>query len=133
MECCLFAKLQYYHIYITSTLKQRVITVKNFLEYYDIDISPRKFKLKVKLPRTVRKNKEALSKEDITDILNACSNIKLKTYVMLLGATGMRALEALAVRSKDFELSTHPARLFVRGEYTKTKTDRTIYLTEETT
>ena len=41
----------------TVTLKQRVITVKNFLEYYDVDISPRKFKLKVKLPRTVRKNK----------------------------------------------------------------------------
>ena len=115
------------------TLKQRVITVKNFLEYYDVDISPRKFKLKVKLPRTVRKNKEALSKQDITDILNACSNIKLNTYVMLLAATGMRAIEALAVRVKDFELTTHPARLFVRGEYTKTKTDRTIYLTEETT
>ena len=62
----------------TLTLKHRVITVKNFLEYYDIDISPRKFKLKVKLPRTIRKNKEALSKEDITDILNACSDIRLK-------------------------------------------------------
>ena len=34
------------------TLKQRVVTVKNFLEYHDIDISPRKFKLKVKLPKS---------------------------------------------------------------------------------
>jgi hypothetical protein len=33
------------------TLKSRVVTVKNFLEYYDVDISLRKFKLKVKLPR----------------------------------------------------------------------------------
>jgi hypothetical protein len=45
----------------TLTLKLRVITVKNSLEYYDVDISPRKFKLKVKLPKVVRKNKEALS------------------------------------------------------------------------
>jgi hypothetical protein len=30
-----------------STLKSRIITAKNFLEYYDIDINPRKFKLKV--------------------------------------------------------------------------------------
>lgn len=82
----------------TLTLKQRVVTVKNFLEYHDVDISPRKFKLKVKLPRTVRKNKEALSKEDISDILNACSDIRLKTYVMLLAATGMRATEVLSVR-----------------------------------
>ena len=65
------------------TLKQRVVTAKNFLEYHDVDISPRKFRLKVKLPKVIRKNKEALSKEDIVDILNACSDIRLKTYVML--------------------------------------------------
>ena len=49
-----------------STMKQRVVTVKNFLEYHDIDISPRKFRLKIRLPKTIRKNKEALSKEDIS-------------------------------------------------------------------
>jgi integrase len=81
----------------TSTLTQRVVTVKNFLEYCDVDISPRKFKLKVKLLETVRKNKEALSKEDITEIgltiLNSCANIRIRTYVMLLAASGMRAVE----------------------------------------
>ena len=46
-----------------STLKQRIVTVKNFLEYCDVDISPRKFKLKVKLPKVIMKQKEALSKE----------------------------------------------------------------------
>ena len=35
----------------TLTLKQRVVTVKNFFEFCDIDISPRRFKLKVKLPK----------------------------------------------------------------------------------
>jgi integrase len=115
----------------TLTLKQRVVTVKNFLEYYDIDISPRKFKLKVKLPKVVRKNKEALSKEDIIDILNACSDIRLKTYVMLLAGTGMRATEALSIRIKDIDLKSNPAKVFVRGEYTKTRIDRTIFLTEE--
>ena len=74
----------------TLTLKQRVVTVKNFFEYFDIEISPRKFKLKVKLPRIVIRSKEAVSKEDIIDILNTCSDIKLKTYVMLLAGTGMR-------------------------------------------
>lgn len=66
-----------------STLKFRIVTLKNFLEFYDVDISPRKFKLKVKLPKVIRKTKEALSKEDIIDILNACSDIRLKTYLML--------------------------------------------------
>ena len=117
----------------TLTIKIRIITAKNFLEYYDVDISPRKFKLKVKIPKVVRQSKEALSKEDVADILNACSDIKLKTYVMFLAATGMRATEALSIRIKDLDLKSNPVKVFVRGEYTKTKTDRTLFLTEEIT
>ena len=107
------------------------MTLKNFLEFYDVDISPRKFKLKVKLPKVVRKTKEALSKEDVIDIMNACSDIRLKTYLMLLASTGMRPVEALSIRVKDLVLKSNPSRLFVRGEYTKTKSDRTIFLTQE--
>jgi integrase len=115
------------------TLKQRVVTVKNFFEYCDVDISPRKFNLKVKLPRVIKKNKQALSKEDIIDILNACSDIRLKTYVMLLAATGIRAVEALSIRIKDLDFDSNPAKVFVRGEYTKTKVDRIVFLTQEIT
>jgi len=39
------------------TLKNHAITIKNFLEYSDIDISPRKFKLKVRLPKVIKKIK----------------------------------------------------------------------------
>jgi integrase len=115
------------------TLKQRIVTVKNFFEYCDIDISPRKFKLKVKLPKIVRRKKEALSKEDIVEILNVCDNIRLRTYLILLAATGMRAVEALSIRIKDIDFDSNPARVFVRGEYTKTQVDRIIFLTEEIT
>jgi integrase len=115
------------------TLKQRIVTVKNFFEYCDIEISPRRFKLKVKLPRVVRKNKEAISKEDIIEILNVCDNIRLRTYVMLLAATGMRAVEALSIRIKDLEFDSSPAKVFVGGEYTKTKVDRIVFLTQEVT
>jgi integrase len=113
------------------TLNQRIITGKNFFEYCDIEISPRRFKLKVKLPRIIRKKKEALSKEDIIEILNKCDNIRLRTYVILLAVTGMRAVEALSIRIKDIDFDSNPAKLFVRGEFTKTKTDRTVFLTEE--
>jgi integrase len=115
----------------TTTIKQRIVTIKNFFEYCDIEISPRKFKLKVKLPKAVRKNKEALSKKDVIDILNACSDIRLKTFVMLLATTGMRAGEISYIRVKDIDFDEKPAKIYVRGENTKTKTDRTIFLTEE--
>jgi hypothetical protein len=42
----------------------------------------------------------------------------------------------LSIRIKDIDLKSttndnHPAKVFVRGEYTKTRADRTIFLTEE--
>lgn len=59
------------------TIKQWIVTAKNFLEYHDVDISPRKFKMKVKLPKVVRKKKEALSKEDIADAVAAENLLKM--------------------------------------------------------
>ena len=72
-----------------------------------------------------------LSKEDIIDILNVCSDIRLKTNAMVMAAIGLRATEALAIHVKDFDLESKPAKVFIRGEHTKTRTDRTVFLTEE--
>ena len=116
----------------SSTLKNRVTTAKNFFEFNDVEISPRKFKLKVKFPKNISRIKEALDKNDIINILNSCSDMKLKTYVMLLASTGMRAVEALSIRIRDIDFDSSPAKLTVRGEHTKTKVDRYVFLTRET-
>lgn len=52
------------HTISNTTVKQRIVTTKNFLEYHDIEISPRKFKLKVKIPKGVKRNKEAQLKQN---------------------------------------------------------------------
>lgn len=96
-----------------------------------MDISHNKFKLKIRLPRAIRKIKEALTKDDIRDIILACSDIRLKIYVMFLASSGMRAVEALSIRLKDINFDSSPARVFIRGEFTKTKQDRYVYLTSE--
>jgi len=113
------------------TFRDKIITVKTFLEYNDIEISPKKFKIKVRFPKSVLKYKEAIDKNDIVQILNGCSDIKLKTYVMLLAVTGARATEALSIRLKDLDLESSPAKLSIRGEFTKTKVDRHIFITKE--
>jgi integrase len=114
------------------TLRNRVKAVKNFFEFNDVEISTNKFRLKVRLPRAIKKNKEALSKNDIRDIILACSDIRLKTYTMLLASTGMRAAEALSIRLKDINFDSNPVRVNIRGEFTKTKQDRCVYITSET-
>ena len=117
------------HTISNATVKQRIITTKNFLEYHDIEISPRKFKLKVKIPKSVKRNKEALSKEDVVKILETCSNMKLKTFVLFLAATGARASEACSIRLMDIDFDK--GRCNIRGDFTKTKEDRYVFLTDE--
>ena len=116
-----------------SAFRDKIITAKTFLEFNDIEISPKKFKLKVRYPKTVLRNKEAIDKEDIIKIINGCSDLRLKTYVMLLASTGLRASEALSIRIKDLIPGSNdfPSKVIIRGEYTKTKVDRYIFLTRE--
>src|SRR5215218_4252659 len=120
-----------------NTLRYFVTAARNFLEYNDVEISPRKFKLKVRLPKAIIRHKEAIDKDEIREILLKCSNIKLKTYLMLLASTGMRATEALALRHKDFDFDEdnknnhRQAFVRIRGEFTKTRTDRYVFLTRE--
>src|SRR5215204_1546056 len=120
-----------------NTLRYFVTAARNFLEYNDVEISPRKFKLKVRLPKAIIRHKEAIDKDEIREILLKCSNIKLKTYLMLLASTGMRATEALALRHKDFDFdednnrNNRQAFVRIRGEFTKTRTDRYVFLTRE--
>jgi integrase len=128
-DYCLFIQNNYN---ISSiTFRDKITTVKTFLEFNDIEISPRRFKLKVRYPKTVFKHKEAIDKNDIVRILNGCSEIKLKTYVMLLASTGLRAVEALSIRVKDLDLESNSAKLRIRGEFTKTKVNRYIFITNE--
>jgi hypothetical protein len=43
----------------------------------------------------------------------------------------MRAVEALAIRMKDIDFFLTPTKVHIRGEYSKTKTSRDIYILEE--
>jgi integrase len=55
----------------------------------------------------------------------------LKTYVLFLAATGCRATEALSIRECDIRWKEDPVTIHLRGEYTKTQTDRELMLTSE--
>ena len=126
--------LQNTHKLSSSTFRDKIITTKTFLEYNDVELSPKKFKLKVRFPRIVFRNKEAIDKKDIIKILNSISELRLKTYVMLLASTGLRATEALSIRIKDLNLDSNSfANLTIKGEYTKTRVDRFVFLTSEMT
>jgi integrase len=52
---------------------------------------------------------------------------------MFLACTGSRAVEGLSIRYADLDDTSNPAKILIRGEYTKIKVDRIFFLTTEMT
>jgi integrase len=116
-----------------GSIRIYVAAIRSYFGYYDIDIIPSKFKRKVKMPRCYREDEEPIDVNDIRNILLHCNNRRLKTYLLVLGSGGMRAVEALAIRLKDIDFSVSPTKIHVRKEYAKTRVSRDIYISDEGT
>jgi integrase len=116
-----------------ATLKSYMTAIRSYLAYYDIDVIPSKFKRKVRMPRVSIEDKEALDVNDIRNILINCNNRRLKTFILVLASGGMRVGEAIGIRLTDIDFSTHPTKVHIRKEFSKTRVARDIYISDEAT
>ena len=108
--------------------------IRSYLQYHDIDIIPSKFKRRIKMPKHYREDEEPLDITDIRKILLACTNKRLRSYLLILASSGLRAQEACALRLCDIDLSSvNPTKIHVRKEYSKTKVSRNVYISDEVT
>jgi integrase len=87
----------------------------------------------VKLPRAVTRRKVALKKETIRELIKQAPDMYMRTFIMLLAATGMRPVEALSIRHRDLDLDSNPGRVTIRPEFTKMRVERYTFLTAELT
>ena len=117
----------------SNSIKSYMAAMRSYLAYYDVDVIPSKFRRKVKMPKLYREDEEPLDVSDIRKILLSCSNRRLKAYLLVLASGGMRAVEALAIRLKDIDFTISPTKVHIRKEYSKTKTSRDIYISDEST
>lgn len=106
--------------------------VKSYLEYYDIEISAKKLRNKVTMPKILRRQKEPLNQNKIRNMLLSCNHDRLKVFILVLSSAGTRAMETLGVRNKDiiFEEGS-PVKLHIMAENTKTGLDRNAYISDE--
>jgi integrase len=114
-----------------STINQYLTCTKSYFQYHDVDIVPYKFKKRVVLPKIPREDEQPIDEKDIRTILLQCHNRRLKTYLLVLASSGVRATEACAIRVRDCNFSESPTKLYIRPEYTKTKRSRDIYISDE--
>jgi integrase len=113
------------------TIKLYVAAVRSYLEFYDIDVVPSKFRRRVKIPRYYREDEYPVDVHDIRKLLLKCTNRRLKAYLLVLASSGMRPIEACALRILDVDFTVTPTKVHVRKEYSKTKRSRDVYISEE--
>lgn len=116
-----------------KSLSLYLTAIRSFFAFYDIDVIPSKFRRKVKVPKLYKEDEEPIDASDIRKLLLSCSNRRLKSYLLILISGGMRAVEATAIRLKDIDFSTNLTRIHIRKEYSKTRTSRDIYISDEAT
>ena len=93
-----------------KTIDLYIAAVRSFLEYYDVDIVPSKFRRHVKMPKVLSEPEEPLSLSDVRDLLEFCNNTRLTCYLLLLVSSGLRPMEAAALRVMDIDFSKSPTR-----------------------
>lgn len=117
-----------------QVVRSRISTVKVFLEFNEIDL-PQKF---WKMLRRKIKGSSAVSEEiipnneELRKILSHM-RIKGKAFFLVLASSGMRLGEALGIEFDDVHLEEEPTRIWLRREITKTGNPRTVFISEEAT
>jgi hypothetical protein len=116
-----------------SSLKAYSDGLRSYFGYYDIEITPSKFKRKVFLPRVKKEEEYALDKSEIRTILQHCNNRRLKSYLLILSSAATRETETASIRLKDINFYSKPTIIHLREDFTKTQTARDIYISDEAT
>jgi integrase len=116
-----------------SSIDTYLTGVRSYLQNYDVEISTYKFKHKVRVPKSPKMSEQPIDANDIRNILKATSNRRLKAYLIVLASSGLRATEAITLRIKDFDFKSKPTRVHVRPEFSKTRAERFVYISDEAT
>ena len=86
------------------------------------------------MPTVRREDETAIDSNDIKEFLHHWNNRRLKAFILVLASGGMRASEALAIREIDIDFGSsltdknEPAKVRIRKEYSKTRTERRIFI-----
>ena len=113
-----------------SSVRTYFSFIRTFLRSQGIKIHSEDIKDLIRFPTRIKDLLEPLTKEQIRILLDYSKPDRKALYLTLL-SSGMRIGEALALRKKDFVLSTDPVKIRIPGIYTKTKQTRETFISSE--
>jgi len=118
--------------YAPMTVKQKITGVRVFLLENEIELPQRfwrRLRGRIKGSRALTLDKVP-SNEELRKIITHLP-VHGKALYLTLAASGMRIGEALQLTLKDLELDRDPAKVSIRGEYTKTGNPRIAFISIE--
>ena len=87
----------------------------------------------ITFPKTIQVNREPITTEMIRNLCEY-SNPIWKTFLVIQASSGMRASESLQLTKQDFTIEKgQPTKIHLNAEVTKTKTERTTFISAEAT
>ena len=107
--------------------------IKEFLLFNGGELSHRDLKMiKNKLPRGGARTEEIDLDNTLINQIIEHMDIKGKALVLILASSGMRIGEALQIKLDDINMEAVPTLINIRGEYTKTGSQRHTFISKET-
>jgi integrase len=123
------------------TISGYIAIARSYFLYNDIEILPTKVRNKISMPTIGHEDQVPIDANEIKEILQHCTNRRLRAYILTLASGGMRATEALGIRLCDLDFSgidfadTHdrsePATVRIRKEFSETRRERRIFISNE--
>ena len=115
----------------STTVKHYRNSFVDYVRTYGITVDSNMVNSLVIIPKTPEERKKPVELLMVREILNyEKSPVRIALYYVLLSSL-MRIGEALALRKKDFDITTNPVTVNIRAEYTKTKQERETFITNE--
>ena len=104
--------------YKTSTMNRKISSLKNYVNFLEeekmIEFNPLKY---MKLPKNPRKIPKTINDSDIDILLNNNDklNIREKTIIELMYATGLRVSELINLKFNDINFKSMTIRVYGKG------------------
>lgn len=116
------------------TARSRIAAVKEFMLRNGHDFSPVLIRdIRREIPKGYSQSEEdEMDRNTLKKILQHC-DVRGRAIFLVLVSSGMRVGEVLHITLDDIDLTKKPARISIRREYTKTRTARFAYISEEAT
>ena len=115
-----------------KTIADYVSAVRKFLAYLDIEIQSSTFKSKVTMPKVSKIDDKPLNLDELRQVIaKGRPNPKMRALIYTLVSSGMRLGEALNIAVGDVNLKEEPASISIKAEYSKSRTGRVAYISDE--